>query len=254
MSSANPRPPATGYPVPPQQSSAAPTNGYPYAVSYPSSTNNYYDPYAVPVPAPRRSAFLRTFLITLISLFLIAGAIMLIFWIVIRPRVPDFYVTSLSVSNYSVSVGTSTSVTATWAVTLRAVNPNKKIRISYEEVESSISYRDEPLAKSSIPPFYQGTGDTTEFKVGFADKDYYVSPRNANGMESDRTGHGSVAFEVRVRAMARLKAKGWWWTRMRIIRVICSGVSVRFTGNATTGGSGLTGQLNGGDSQCYVFI
>ncbi|KAI4304763.1 hypothetical protein MLD38_040234 [Melastoma candidum] len=254
MSSANPRPPVTGYPVPPQHPSSAPatTNGYPYAAPYPSSTNHYYDPY--PVPAPSRSAFLRSFLITLISLFLIAGAIMLIFWIVIRPRVPDFYVTSLSVSNYSVSAGTSPSITATWAVSLRAVNPNKKIRISYDEVQSSISYRDELLATASVPPFYQGTEDTTEVKVGLADKDYYVSLRNANGMESDRTGHGTVGFEVRVRALARLNAKGWWWSRTRIIRVICTGVSVRFTGNATAGGLGLTGQLNGGDSQCYVLI
>ncbi|RHN75491.1 hypothetical protein MtrunA17_Chr2g0321821 [Medicago truncatula] len=105
--------PATGYPAPPpynNHNGAAPQ--YPYA-----APPQYYNP-----PPPRSYAsrsFFRAFFATMICLAVIFGVILVITWLVLRPSLPTFTLTTLSLSSFNTS---SQSLTGTWRLTFNVRN------------------------------------------------------------------------------------------------------------------------------------
>ncbi|XP_057955296.1 NDR1/HIN1-like protein 10 [Malania oleifera] len=254
----NPSRPVTGYPVPPAQSTAN-TNGYaaaqhscsaaPTGAAYPypapPSQYNYYAANMHPYPqyyAPR-ATFFRRFLAAMIAVFVIIGTIVLIIWLVLRPRLPEFRVDSISATGFNFSVS---QVTGKWDVAFTVTNPNKKISISYDNVESLFSYRLTLLAVTAVPPFGQGTRVQTAFNASFAAQSVYVNERDANAMSADRRG-GSVSFNVRVLSRVWFKT-GAWRPRRRLLRVWCEGLSVGFSSN------GGAGKLVGGPRECGVGL
>ncbi|KAK4762330.1 hypothetical protein SAY87_013683 [Trapa incisa] len=244
------RPPTTGYPVPP---SGAYTNGYPSAAS-----NTAY-PYAAPAPQysnyqyygqpqqqyPRRSSFIRYFLVAMIAFFVITGCIFFIVWLVLRPRIPEFSVQSVKVSNFSV-VDTM-RVSGTWQVGLLAANPNKKMKISYDNINAGLYYKSEFITITRIPPFDQGTRNQTALDVFFSADNAYVITRAVNELNSDRA-KGNVAFQIKGMAWVRFSS-GWWRVRRRELRFWCVDLAVGLSSS-----SNGTANLVGAQRNCKVSI
>ncbi|ONI01485.1 hypothetical protein PRUPE_6G142400 [Prunus persica] len=234
----DPTRPVTGYPAPPY---AQPNGGYPYSAN-PTQTqprgpySNAYNP---------RAAFIRRFVGAMIALFVIVGCILLVVWLILRPKVPDFRVDSLSLSNFNVS-SASQSVTGTWSVGFMVYNPNKKLSIRYDDVESSIYYGPGFISGTRVPPFAQGTKDRTSVNATFSAANSFVGASVARGIDEARA-RGSMSFNVKLLARVEFR-RGWWRLRRRLLRVLCSGVAVSLSSKG-----GLS-SLAGGSRDCQVVV
>lgn len=239
----NPSRPFTGYPAPNPNGHPPPNTAYPYSAPPPNShPYNYPAYYNAPQPYPnRRATFLRSFIVAAVAVTAIFGCALLIFWLVVRPRVPEFQLTSLSLSNLSTN---QSRVTGNWDARLEAYNPNKKMTVSYDDVVSSINYNTHYITQTQIPPFRQGTRDRTELNPKFSVVDSYIDPKRLDEMNTERAS-GTVGFDLRLDAIAGFKYGGWR-TRRRPVRVFCNDVPVNVSS------SRASGSLVGGAQKCRV--
>ncbi|XP_021720550.1 NDR1/HIN1-like protein 10 [Chenopodium quinoa] len=236
--------PATGYPAPPQ-------NGYPPP---PQPQSNYYYPNHNPYnhnapqayyPAQPRATFFRRFFAALIAVFIIFGVILLIVWLVLRPRVPSFSVDSLTLTSLNTSTSPS-QISGTWSFHFSVANPNHKLHVYYDEIEARLFYRNSLLSQNQLPPFDQGTKSITTMDAHLVASSAYLNSDLVNKLKDDRS-RGSVKFDVQMMAVVRFKAGGWR-ARRRFLRVFCDDLTVSFSSNSTKG------NLSGGPRRCSVGI
>ncbi|XP_010262977.1 PREDICTED: protein YLS9-like [Nelumbo nucifera] len=253
--------PATGYPTgynqaqpsydpngyPPAQSSYSATTtatgtGYPYAAPPPAV---YYNPnpYSTPFYDQRRTAFLRRLISLMVVVFLIMAGITFIMWLIIRPHLPEFRLNSASVSSFNVN---ATQVTGDWNLDFTVRNPNKKMSVYYDHIESTFYYRGAQLSDTFVAPFSQGKKNETTMQVKFAAASQYVPESSAKALASDRSS-GEVGFNVRIWAWVWFKCGGWR-TRMHYLRVFCDNVKIGFSSNRGVG------VLSGGPTNCKVYL
>lgn len=243
---ADSRPPVTGYPVPPA--------GSYYSNGYPATASNTAYPYAAPPPqhnnyqyygAQRRNAFVRYFLVGMVAFFIIIGSIIFIVWLVLRPRIPEFRVQSVKVTNFSVV--DSQHVSGTWQVRLLVANPNKKMEMTYGTMDTTLYYKWEFITATRIPPFHQDTRNQTTVDTSFSADATYVAASAVNTLNSERT-KGTVPFRIRVLAWVRFSS-GWWPSRSRLLKVWCERLAVGLSSS-----SNGTANLVGGERDCDVSI
>ncbi|XP_042974635.1 NDR1/HIN1-like protein 10 [Carya illinoinensis] len=114
----------------PQRFSFPPASSFSLAVPPPSSY-----PQAYRTVGPRHSRSQPSFLCRLIAaatvLFAILGLLFLITWLVLKSRLPEFRVDSVSASPLNT---TRSQLTAAWNITLVVRNPNTKLSIYYDRV------------------------------------------------------------------------------------------------------------------------
>ncbi|KAA8544330.1 hypothetical protein F0562_022341 [Nyssa sinensis] len=251
--------PATGYPQPqsntnpncypsahPTYSTTTTTAGtaYPYAAPPPQTTYYNPNPYYGQNYTNPRATFLRRLFAILIASFIITGTVVFIIWLVLRPRLPEFRVDSVSLSNFNVSP--SSQITGNWDVRFTVRNPNHKITLYYDRIEASVYYKSQPLSDTTMPPFVQDTKNETAVRATFAASSTYVDGWVVNAINQDRT-RGRVGFNVRLFSRVRFKA-GAWRARRRFLRVYCPDLNVGITSN------NAGGTLVSGSRQCRVGI
>lgn len=238
----DPSRPATGYPAhngfpPPHQGAA-----YPYAAPPPQQ-----QPYQYPYRPAASRPFARRFLSAMIVSFVVIGVVVLVLWLVLRPRLPDFRVDSLSLSKFSVASNSSSSITGTWSVRFAVYNPNKKMSISYDVIESALFYKSEFISRTRLAPFKQGKRNQTVVDAAFSVADTYVDGWVVNDINGDRA-RGSVSFNVQVQARVQFRTGGWR-VRSRYLRVWCQGLAVGLSSNSSG-----SGNLVGGARDCRVAL
>ncbi|KAL0338710.1 UNVERIFIED_CONTAM: hypothetical protein Sangu_1393100 [Sesamum angustifolium] len=121
----------------------------PYSQPY----NNYYyqQPYKPLVPENGdHSSFGRVMLILMI--ILVGGMCMmsLAMWFLFGTNIPEFGVTSLKVSNFTV---TDTNLTGEWNVDFSVHNTNRELAIHFDMITSSIFYKETLLGFLHCRPF-----------------------------------------------------------------------------------------------------
>ncbi|GKU93755.1 hypothetical protein SLEP1_g7322 [Rubroshorea leprosula] len=218
--------PVTGYPVPnvngcapnPPPPSAATATAYPYQNPNPYPYTYYQQP--LPSQSPR-ATFARRLLFVFAAVLIIFGSIIFITWLVLRPRLPDFSLQSLSLPNYNSS---TERVTATWDARFLVSNPNKKLSVSYSDVYSSVYYHGYDLADSRMPPFEQGTRNVTTIETSFSLVDAYIKGDVVDAINKDRS-NGQVKFDVFVSSWVGFRYGGWRGRR-RVLRVSCGNVAL----------------------------
>ncbi|KAJ6309740.1 hypothetical protein OIU76_014636 [Salix suchowensis] len=247
MASSDPSRPATGYPFVPNgiQHPPPPTGtAYPYQAPPPQPPNPYY--YNTNHPYPnQRATLLRRFIAAVIIFTVIFFTVLFICWLVIRPHLPEIRVTSLSVSSFNVSSSSSSSVTGNWNARFQVYNPNKKLRISYDELQSSIFYKSEFLSQTRIPPFKQGKKNVTDINAEYGAMGSYIVGRAVDEINGDKR-RGLVSFNLKIIADAVFKVGGFR-ARRRLLRVFCDDLAVGFSGNSGSG------NLTGGARRCNVY-
>ncbi|KAK3032763.1 hypothetical protein RJ639_034912 [Escallonia herrerae] len=231
--------PVTGYPAPgyPQSGPNPNQNGAAFACAAPPppqyyNQNPYYAAAAADPYAAHRATFLRRIFAVLIASVIIAGTVIFIVWLVVRPRIPQFRVDSVALSNFNSS---SSLLTGNWDVRLTVRNPNSKANLAYDDINAYMFYRRVSLAETAIPPFSQGTKNETAVRATFAAARTYVEKWVLDGLNTDRAS-GKVDFTMTILARVRFKA-GAWRARRRLLRVVCPNLSVNNSSGSLVGGS-----------------
>ncbi|KAL8201787.1 hypothetical protein R6Q57_010934 [Mikania cordata] len=229
--------PVTGYPAP-----AAPNGyAYPYAAHPPPTYFNVATGNP-PYPNQQRANFLRRVFAVFIGCIIIIGTIVFIIWLVLRPKVPQFRVDTLSLTNFNIT--SNSMISGNWNAGVTVRNPNSKITLYYDHVEAAVFYKFRSIAMTMLPPFAQGKKNETVVRATFASSsEYFDNPKEING---DRA-RGTVDFNLRMVARVRFKA-GVWWTRRRILRIYCPDLSVGVSANSSAG------SMTGGSKHCRVGL
>lgn len=228
--------PVTGYPVQ-NPNGCAPPPPATSATAYPYVNPNPYPYYPAPPPQNSRPTFYRRLLVAFAILLIIFGVLLFILWLVLRPKVPDFSIQSLSLSNFNAS---NQHVTATWNAQFRVSNPNKKLTISYGDVISYVFYENYYLTQTRIEPFVQGTRNVTVVEASYSVVDSFVDAKVVAAMNGERT-RGEIKFNVRVVAEVAFRYGGLRGRR-RILRVWCKDVTL----------TGSSGKMTGGPKKCSI--
>ncbi|XP_009776258.1 NDR1/HIN1-like protein 26 [Nicotiana tabacum] len=242
--------PVTGYPAAPPNpnvfSSAAqppPATAYPYTAPPPYFNNNPYHHYPNPY-ASQRNTLLRRAIAIIVASTIITGTILFILWLLISPRIPEFQIDSLTISNLNLS---NSLITANWDLHFTAKNPNKKMTLYYDEIAAAIFFDSLSVADTTVPPFFMDKGNETAQKVSFVASGAYVEKWAFDGMNKEKAQSGSIGFNVRMVARVGFKA-GAWRARRRYLRVYCGVLSVGIGANKSSG------NLLGGPRQCRVGL
>ncbi|KAK6235258.1 hypothetical protein SCA6_010595 [Theobroma cacao] len=221
--------PVTGYPVQ-NLNGCAPPPPASSATAYPYVNPNPYPYYPPPTPQNPRPTFFRRLFVAFAILVIIFGTILLIFWLVLRPHLPDFSLESLSLSNFNAS---NQRVTATWNAQFQVFNPNKKLSISYGDVVSSVFHKDYFLTETRIGPFVQGTRNVSTVQASYSVVDSYVEAKVVDAINGERS-RGEVKFSVNVLADVAFRYGGWRGRR-RVLRVRCNDVALSGSSGKMTG-------------------
>ncbi|KAI9107606.1 hypothetical protein K1719_021269 [Acacia pycnantha] len=240
----DPSRPATGYPAPSYYQSnggqAPPSaTAYPYSAPPPYQQNQYYHPNSSRGFFSR--SFVRSFIATLICLFVIVGSIFFIVWLVLRPTLPEFRLQSLTLTNFAAN---SQSVNGTWQAGFLVQNNNKKMTITYQAIEARIFY-ETLFLRVELLPFKQETKTETRLNATFSAVNTPVAKRVVDDLNGNKAG-GSIPFNVEVLASTVFRS-GAWRLRTRVLKVSCRRVPVGISSNSTSG------TLSGGDRQCQVW-
>ena len=144
----DPSRPVTGYPAPNGCPPPQPGVAYPYHANQP---NPYPYAYVQPNRASSSRAFVRSFILAMMVAFIVMGVTIFIVWLVLRPRIPEFQVESVSLTNFLAS-NSSSSITGNWNFRFSITNPNKKMSISYDVIQCLLFYNPEFISETRIPP------------------------------------------------------------------------------------------------------
>ncbi|BBN04148.1 protein MpLEA-like11 [Marchantia polymorpha subsp. ruderalis] len=96
----------------------------------------------------------------LVILIVALGIAALIFWLVVRPKLPEYDVTNVRLTGLDTSV-TSSQLNTQVAFTLDTYNPNKRMGFYYDDFYIEVKTLDLVLGKGSLPSFYQGHQNRT---------------------------------------------------------------------------------------------
>ncbi|KNA06611.1 hypothetical protein SOVF_179420, partial [Spinacia oleracea] len=166
---------------------------------------------AYPIPPPpykrrKRSCCCRALcciLCTLLILIVAIGATIGILFLAFRPKIPNYSIDHLLVTQFSPN--SNNSISATFAVNITADNPNKRIGIYYLGGSSlSAWYRDTRLCQGSLPRFYQGHRNTTVIDVSLTG-----TVNDASGfsttLQQQQRETGNIPLVLRARVPVRIR-------------------------------------------------
>ncbi|CAM0906135.1 unnamed protein product [Alopecurus aequalis] len=153
----------------------------------------------------------------LLTLILIAGIILFISWLSLRPHRPKFSLVDFSIPNLNRQSG---AVNLPVTFTVNEHNPNQKIGIHFERVYGSVYYNDELIASGPVVyPFYQQPkGDTPvqgELTASGPTPTDPAWPRFAA-----EVGAGSVGLRLVLNSTVQFQVK-LWDTREHHMKVDC---------------------------------
>lgn len=128
-------------------------------------------------------------------------------------------------------------------------NPNHKLKVYFDRVQSFVYYGEDFLSSSSVDPMFLNTKarDVMKLKLSTNNTDrHVVGDWVLDDMMRERND-GTVKFNVRMLVFSTFKS-GVWWTRQATLKVFCEDLKVDFVGNA------MNGTLAGGKTdQCMVY-
>uniref|UniRef100_A0A0A0LT76 Late embryogenesis abundant protein LEA-2 subgroup domain-containing protein n=1 Tax=Cucumis sativus TaxID=3659 RepID=A0A0A0LT76_CUCSA len=188
------------------------------------------------------SPFIRGFAAGITLLLFIVCIIYILQYLIFRPILLALRLDSLQFVNFS-----ATAAAPSWVVGFSINNPNKKLAISFRNLESSIYYKDNIIAQARTRRFLLPPRNSTTLVSPFI-ADLLVDESVLNDIHGDLE-RGTIDFTVVVLGYANVEI-GVWRPIGTDIRVVCSDLSVKFSW--PPGLSGRSGQLVGGSRQCHL--
>ncbi|KAL9224793.1 hypothetical protein vseg_000796 [Gypsophila vaccaria] len=154
---------------------------------------------ALPGPPKSRSGcccrMICCVLSLLIALVVVVGVLAMVFFLVFHPKVPDYSIDRLRITDFRLNV--DLSLYARFNVRVTAKNPNKKIGIYYEKGgKMGVWYEKTQLCRGAFPGFYQGPLNTTRVEVSLAGQNQYGSTLMAALQQQQQTGNIPLDLKV----------------------------------------------------------
>uniref|UniRef100_A0A0D9XX35 Late embryogenesis abundant protein LEA-2 subgroup domain-containing protein n=1 Tax=Leersia perrieri TaxID=77586 RepID=A0A0D9XX35_9ORYZ len=188
----------------------------------------------------------RTCCGSLFTFIVTAGFVILIYWAIFQPHHIRATVVSGELTNLTV-VNAGAAVSYSVAVKLNLYNPSLRVNIYYDELDSQLRLRGNPLGHNAgaVPgEFYQRRKSSDEVTVSFAGVAVAVPGDAATELEKEK-GKGSVSLELAVDGRVRYR-----FGSIKIRQKPKIWCSLTFPVNATAGGA-AAGRLNSGE-RCSV--
>lgn len=163
-------------------------------------------PFSSRPPTKKRSCCCKCICWTIsliILLLIIIAAIAGILYLVFRPKIPQYSVDNLRISDLRLNF--DLSLYAKFNVRITAVNPNKKIGIYYEKGNHlSVWYKNTQLCRGSIPKFYQGHQNRTVLDVALTGQSQYGNTLMSAIQEAAQTGRIPLDLKIEVPVSVKL--------------------------------------------------
>ncbi|CAN4119430.1 unnamed protein product [Withania somnifera] len=161
----------------------------------------------------------RCIAISLLTLLIIVGIVVLIIWLVLRPRKVSYSIENSSIHDYNLT--NNNHLNANFKFTLRAYNPNKRVSIYYDYIEVKLFFNSQTIAfNNNVEPFYQPHRNVTHMNVLLPVNDVALYGDIARDFKTQRSG-GDVEVEMKIRAKIRFKV-GAWKSSHRKVKILCT--------------------------------
>nr|XP_010908726.1 NDR1/HIN1-like protein 13 [Elaeis guineensis] len=143
----------------------------------------------------------------LLFVLLVAGLIVFILWLSLRPHRPRFYLSSFSVPAVSQPSAGLLNSPISFNVTDR--NSNRNIGIYYDVVYGSVYYNDQVVASGPVlNPFFQPPKNTTLVLGDLTGTAPAAGDALAAQMSGDAAS-GRVEFRLELKSVIRFQVKAW---------------------------------------------
>ncbi|KAJ7981224.1 Late embryogenesis abundant (LEA) hydroxyproline-rich glycoprotein family [Quillaja saponaria] len=176
--------------------------------------------------------FVRRLIMTLVLIFVIMSVIIGIVWIHLNPHVPEVRVSSVSVSNFTLS---DSQLTGKYKVELTIRNPNKKVDMFIDHVNVYFNYKRTQLSRVMVQPIYVEKLKQKNMKVGLVtDPGFSVSNKVSGDDLGKEWSKGFVQYNLRMSVRIRFKY-GDWPSREKLLDFFCENLNVEFFSAKNTG-------------------
>ncbi|PON71193.1 Late embryogenesis abundant protein [Trema orientale] len=176
-------------------------------------------------PPRQRPHILRWVATFFLALIVLVGIAVLIIWLVIKPKRLVFSVEDGSVHNFNIS--NDNHLNASFNFVVRSYNPNSRVSIYYDSIESRVDYDDQTLAFNVVDPFFQPHRNVTRLQVKLAAQSTALLGSVSKDIKMEKSS-GEMELDLWLKARIRFKV-GAWKSSHRTLRVSCSPVVVHFS-------------------------
>ncbi|KAL5580150.1 hypothetical protein UlMin_012592 [Ulmus minor] len=172
----------------------------------------------------QKPSLLRILAIVLLTLIVLVGLAVLIFWLIVKPKRLVYSVEDGSIRNFNIS---NDHLDSYFEFTIRAYNPNKRVSIYYDSIESRVDYDDQTLAYNVVQPFHQPHKNVTRLDVKLRARSTALLNAVSKDLRLERSS-GKIELSVVLKARIRFKV-GAWKSTHRTLEVFCSPILVHFS-------------------------
>ncbi|XP_028784793.1 NDR1/HIN1-like protein 1 [Neltuma alba] len=181
----------------------------------------------------RRKIFRRIFVGILIFLLIVLLTILII-WAVLKPSKPTFVLQDVTV--YAFNASEPNFLTTSFQVTLLSRNPNGRIGVYYDRLDTYVDYRNQEVTyRTAIPPSYQGHKEVDVWSPFVYGNNVPVAPYNFVGLSQDES-NGNVLVTIKIDGRVRWKVGAFISGRYHIYVRCPAYISWRSRGYESVGG------------------
>ncbi|XP_024986306.1 NDR1/HIN1-like protein 1 [Cynara cardunculus var. scolymus] len=142
----------------------------------------------------------------LIGFGILAVVVLIIFfitWAILEPKKPRFVLQDATI--YSFNVSAPILLSSNFQITIAARNPNSKIGIYYDKLETYATYHSQQITYfTAIQPVYQGHKDTNIWSPFVYGTNVPVAPYNGAALSQDQA-NGAIGLVIKMNGRVRWK-------------------------------------------------
>ncbi|KAJ3675132.1 hypothetical protein LUZ60_004174 [Juncus effusus] len=160
---------------------------------------------------PKRRHIFRGIGSCCVTIVIIILLIILIVYLSLRPTKPQFYLQTVHLIKILNSPATSAppTLTTNLQVTISSRNPNNRIGIYYDKLDTYATYRDQPVtAPVMLPPIYEGHKDVAVWSPVLVGNNVPIDQYTASAIQQDQSS-GVILFNVKIDGRVRWKVGSW---------------------------------------------
>ncbi|GKV25486.1 hypothetical protein SLEP1_g34923 [Rubroshorea leprosula] len=150
---------------------------------------------------------------TLSSSFTILLAVILLFWLILHPAKPEFFLREADI--YQFSLSGPHLLNSSIQLTLLSKNPNQKVGIYYDELQAYAAYKGQQITlDTSFPPFYQDHGESNLLTASLEGTGLPVASSFEYELRRDQIA-GRLVLNLKLNGKLRWKVGTWVSGRYR---------------------------------------
>lgn len=141
-------------------------------------------------------------------------SLILLVWLILHPSKPRFSLKETDI--YQLNLSPTQLLNSSIQLTLLSKNPNQKVGIYYDDLQVYAAYKGQQITVySSLPPFYQGHGDSNLLTASLIGTGLPVAPSFGYEVGRDQTA-GRLVLNLKVNGRVRWKVGTWVSGRYRL--------------------------------------